>query len=542
MSEEAVADTTGGVFWADEIADQIEARSPSEPVVIKGAVSPSGIPHIGHFNEIMRGYFVGEILRERGYDVRQIFVSDDRDALRRLPRQLADSDWNIVGLGDVDASVLGENLGVPYADIPDPFGEHDSYGAHFTDLLRQSIELVGIDIEIISVSSLYTSGQFDPVIHNLFENRAGARDILRKYQSDISADYVPFMAQCERCHKLSTDITGVDLTGEIVHYSCTGLEAGGQQIDGCGHEGTVGFQDGKLPWRFEWPAGWKVLNVAFEPFGKDHAEGSWPSGKEIAERLLGVEPPVPMVYEWFTLNGEALSSSSGNVITVPELLSYIEPEVLRYFFVKPPKKQRDLDLSRIDQLVDEFDRFEELYFNETRGTGKEQELADRAYPFVVERVDENRVRLPYTFAAVLGMTTSDSLRETMAIREGHLPDDADRAVVDEALQRVERARQWAEDMNNEYNYRIQESLPAVELDPAIVSVLDELAEEIEEGQDGSEIQSLVYDLAESHGIMVQDVFTAGYQLFLDQEQGPRLGPFLAALDETFVVRRLRLQE
>jgi lysyl-tRNA synthetase class 1 len=94
------------------------------------------------------------------------------------------------------------------------------------------------------------------------------------------------------------------------------MTVGDETIEGCGHEGTATFREGKLPWRFEWPAQWQILGVDFEPFGKDHAEGSWPSGKDIARNVLGIEPPVPMVYEWFTLNGEALSSSAGNIVTV----------------------------------------------------------------------------------------------------------------------------------------------------------------------------------------------------------------------------------
>ena len=58
-------DTTFHAFWADSVADEIEAREPEEPIVIKGGVSPSGIPHLGHFNEILRGHFVAEVLRER---------------------------------------------------------------------------------------------------------------------------------------------------------------------------------------------------------------------------------------------------------------------------------------------------------------------------------------------------------------------------------------------------------------------------------------------------------------------------------------------
>jgi len=117
-------------FWADEVADAIEARNPDEPIVIKGGVSPSGVAHLGNFNEIMRGYFVAEVLRERGHEVRQVFTSDDKDPLRKLPRKLANSEGEIVGLGEVDAGALGRNLGKPYTAIPDPFGESDSYTQH----------------------------------------------------------------------------------------------------------------------------------------------------------------------------------------------------------------------------------------------------------------------------------------------------------------------------------------------------------------------------------------------------------------------------
>ncbi|MFT4950219.1 MAG: lysyl-tRNA synthetase class 1 [Natronomonas sp.] len=150
-------------FWADAAADAIEAREPEEPVVVKGGVSPSGVPHIGHANEILRGHFVAEALRGRGYEVRQVFTADDRDRLRAIPRQLADLDSNVVGLGDVDAGALGRNLGKPYTEIPDPFGCCDSYGAHFTRLLRNSADRLGVDVELVSNTELYETGEFEAV-------------------------------------------------------------------------------------------------------------------------------------------------------------------------------------------------------------------------------------------------------------------------------------------------------------------------------------------------------------------------------------------
>jgi lysyl-tRNA synthetase class 1 len=530
-------------FWADAVADEIEERNPEEPIIIKGGVSPSGVPHLGHFNEIMRGYFVAEVLRNRGHEVQQVFTTDDKDRLRKLPRRLADLEWDVVGLGEVDAGALGRNLGKPYTDVPDPFGCCDSYGAHFTELLSRSADAIGVPIDVVSNTELYESGEFDDAVRHVLEHRETARDVLSEFQGKVDAEYVPVFAQCEECGNLTETITSVDLDAETVDYVCEDVEAGDDVIEGCGHEGTATFREGKLPWRFEWPAQWQVLGVDFEPFGKDHAEGSWPSGETVARDVFDFEPPVPMVYEWFTLNGEALSSSSGNIITVDEVLELLERPVLRYFFTKNPKKQRDFDVGSLDRLVDDFDRFEAVYYGNAEGevTEDERERADRAYPMVVDEVtDSQPVRVPYTFAAVLGMTDNRDLRVAMAKRSGHIPEDASEAEIDAALERVEKARAWAVRTDNEFNYRLAEDLPDVDFEPGLDAALDELADFIEsESPDDEALQGEIYETAKDNDVPVGDLFEAGYRLFLDEEQGPRLGPFLAAMDAEFVVDRLR---
>ena len=532
------ADASRRAFWAEAIADEIEAREPEEPIVIKGGVSPSGVAHLGNFNEIMRGYFVAEVLRDRGFEVRQVFTSDDRDPLRKLPRKLADPDGAIVGLGDVDAGALGRNLGKPYTDIPDPFGESESYAAHFAALLKADADRLDVPVEMLSNTELYEDGTFEPVVERVLERADDARAVLSEYQSKVDADYVPFNPICSNCGKVTETVTAVDVDAGTVDYVCTDMTAGGDTIEGCGFEGTATFREGKLPWRFEWPAQWQVLGVDFEPFGKDHAEGSWPSGEEIARTVLEVEPPVPMTYEWFTLNGEALSSSAGNVITVPEILELLEPAVLRYFFALDPRRARDLDVSVLDQLVDDFDRFERAYFGEVDDESVAA-VAERAYPYVVSEIREDRVRLPYTFAAVLGMTDDRDLRIEMARNEGYVDDDTPEWAIEAALERVDRARAWAERMDNAYNYRLQETLPAVEFDDEVVAALDDLADFVAAGHDGEAIQEEIYETARRHGIEVPAFFEAGYLLFFDKPEGPRLGEFLGELDAEFVERRLR---
>jgi lysyl-tRNA synthetase class 1 len=530
-------------FWADTVADEILARDPEEPIVIKGGISPSGVPHLGNMNEILRGYFVAEVLRERGYEVRQLFTSDDRDPLRKLPRKLADLDGNIVELGDVNAGALGKNLGAPYTDIPDPFGCCDSYGDHFSTLIEESAELLGVDVEMVSNTDLYEDGDLEDVTRYLLEHRETAREVLSEYQEKVDEDYVPFRPICEECgHVTETDaVTDIDLESGTVEYECSDVEAGDQTIEGCGHEGTANLRDGKLPWRFEWPAQWRVLGVDFEPFGKDHAEGSWPSGTDVARNVLGDEPPVPMVYEWFTLEGEPFSSSAGHVVLVQDVLRLLEPEVVRYFFSKDPVRARDFSIERLDQLVDEFDRLESVYFGETDADQDEREHAERVYPLLVDDSRPERIRIPFTFAAVLGMTDDPALREEIARREGHIPEDAPGWAVEAALERVELAREWARRTDNEFNYDLKRTeIPDHDFDPETEAALDDLADYIEDREpDGEALQGEIYETAKRHDVDIGEFFSAGYRLFFDEDQGPKLGPFLAKLDQTFVLGRLR---
>lgn len=530
----------GYVFWADEIADEIEDRNPDEPIVIKGGISPSGVPHLGNMNEIMRGYFVASVLRERGHEVRQLFTADDRDPLRKLPRKLANTEGKIVGLGEVDAGALGRNLGKPYTDIPDPFGHSSSYGAHFSALIERSADLLGVPVDLVSTSELYESGEFDETTRFLLEHREGAREVLSAYQDKVDDSYVPFNPICEECGKVTETVVDVDPDAGTVEYRCTDMEAGGRVIEGCGHEGTATLREGKLPWRFEWVAQWKVLGVDFEPFGKDHAEGSWPSGEDIARSVFGFEPPVPMVYEWFTLDGEAFSSSAGNVMLVSEVLEFVEPDVLRYFFAKDPSRARDFNIERIDLLVDEFDRLERIYFGEEDADEREIQRAERIYPFCVEAVREERIRLPYTFAAVLGMTDDPELREEIARREGHIPENAPDWAIEDAIARIELAGNWARETGNEYDYDLKRAeMPNVEVDERTEKALSELAEFIEEGHAPDEIQAEIYEAAKRNDVPVGDFFATGYRLFFDQEQGPKLGTFLGKIDRAFVLARLR---
>jgi lysyl-tRNA synthetase class 1 len=527
-------------FWAEEAADAVEAND--RPPVVKGGVSPSGIPHIGNFNEVLRGHFVTEVLRDRGHDARQVFTRDDRDPLRRVPDTVADADGAVVALDDAapDARpTLEDHLGRPYVDVPDPFGCHDSWADHFGGLLEQSTEDLGVPVDYRSNDAMYRDGDFLPPTRTILSVVDAARDLLADFQRTVDDDYVPFMPICEDCGRITATATAVDLTDETVSYRCDAADLGGVTVEGCGHEGTADLTEGKLPWRFEWPAQWSILDVGFEPFGKDHAEGSWPSGQRIARELLDHEPPESLVYEFFLVDGEKMSASAGNVYTVTEILEMVEPEVLEYFFAKNPRKQRDFALHDLDQLVDRFDRVEAIHFEDEEPADDRERLeAETVYPHLVDEI-RPRVRVPYTFAAMVGVADDRDARLDALRRSGHLPEDATDAQVDDALRRVRLARSWARRMDNEYHVAVAEERPEVSFDAATRAGLHDLADVVADGATAEEIQDAVFETAREHDVDVGAFFAAGYELFLGEDSGPKLGPLLAALDRAFVVERLR---
>ena len=545
-----ISDSATSEFWADESARRVAEND--RPPVVKGGVSPSGVPHIGNFNEVLRGAFVVRAL-ERRDDIsgkpRQVFTSDDRDPLRRVPDTILSPDGEVVELDEDERDELSEHLGKPYVDVPSPFadraGAPDTWAEHFASFLREDAERLDVPVEFVSNDEMYDDGDFDQAVLAALENLETSRDVIARHQRTAGEGYVPFMPICAECGRITTTPTGVNVEDGAVDYVCDDAQLAGEyEVEGCGHRGTATLREGKLPWRFEWPAQWWTLGVGFEPFGKDHAEGSWESGVEIAREVYGVEPPEHLVYEFFLVDGGKMSASEGNVYTVSDILRYVEPEVLRYFFVLDPKKQRDLSLAEIHHVVNDFDRIEDVrYGRDEPADSTERLYAERVYDDLrapdEDPAEHEPVRPPYTFSAMVGVAGDDEARLDTLRRSGHLPEDPTETQKRDALRRVELARNWALDHDNEYAVRVLDDKPDADFDADTRTAFDELADAVESGASPDEIQNAVFETARQNDLGVGGFFSDGYRLFLGQESGPKLGPLLSALDREFVVERLR---
>ena len=57
--------------------------------------------------------------------------------------------------------MVAEHLGKPLTQVPDPFGEHPSFGHHNNARLRAFLDTFGFDYEFLSATECYASGRFD---------------------------------------------------------------------------------------------------------------------------------------------------------------------------------------------------------------------------------------------------------------------------------------------------------------------------------------------------------------------------------------------
>src|SRR5688572_17573530 len=121
--------------WPFEEARKLLKRFPQgkpggAPVVFETGYGPSGLPHIGTFQEVLRTTLVRrayEVLSD-GAPTRLIAFSDDMDGLRKVPD-------NIPG-----AEMLRAHLGQPLSRIPDPFGKFESFAHHNNAMLREFLD------------------------------------------------------------------------------------------------------------------------------------------------------------------------------------------------------------------------------------------------------------------------------------------------------------------------------------------------------------------------------------------------------------------
>lgn len=490
------------VHWADVVAKDILNRGDRH--IVATGITPSGPIHIGNMREVVTADAVRRALKDHGADVHLHYIADSYDPLRKVYPFLPEDH--------------ASHIGKPLSEIPDPDGCCANYAEHFLQPFLNAMETLGIETDVSRADQMYKRGDYVDAIQTALSNRDGIAQRLAEITGrTMPQNWSPFNPLCGQCGRITmTTVTGYH--GGGVDYKCQ-----------CGHQGTADISkgDGKLTWRVDWPARWKILGITVEPFGKDHAVagGSYDTGTCIAKEIYGYDPPYPIPFEHIFLKGQGkMSSSAGVAISIQEMLDVIPPEVLRYLIIRTkPEKHIDFDPGApLLSLIDEYDKL-----NETDRSYELSRLLSSVSTKVPFRHMVTIVQIARNFGQIV---------ETLQ-RSGYEVDN-----MNAIKQRAKNAENWLiRFAPSIVKFKVRKSLPstAEELSPQQKMALNILADEIGREWTAAALHNEIYQIAERVGVDPKYVFEAIYITLLGTSSGPRAGWFLTSLNSAFIRERFK---
>ncbi|RLE48117.1 MAG: lysine--tRNA ligase [Candidatus Methanomethylicota archaeon] len=520
--------------WVDIVVEDLLSMKVDKHIV-NGGMAASGPIHIGKTRgELFIQAAVARGLKKRGADVEHMLVVYTQDPLKAKPPLTT-------------PEFTRKWKGIRILDVPCPEGCCSNWVEHWMKPFYEVLDDFGIEnLKVVETSELYKDRRMVNAVKLIIEKRNKAREVLSRFKgAKYPEDWIPFKPLCPNCHNISTTkAISVDLEAEKVEFTCPR----------CGVKGKVDLTQGKLEWRLEWAALWKVLNVTFEPYGKDHAVagGSRDSCAAIAKEVLGIQPPKGLAYEWVYVNGKAMSSSGGISFDFNEWPKIAKPQVLKYWYYSAkPMTHLDFSPIKVPQLSDEYDKAERVYFGiEKVKESKIEENMKRSYEIANNEKPpkEMPIQIPYKFAVMLAQIIPEKegfgwRAAEKLIKTGHLHETPSEGEIKQIESILRRAGYWARKYAPPHlRITILEKLPQ-----EIVNKLSEkekeflriLGEKISERTwMPDELEAEIYRLArEVVGIGSKRAFKAAYRVLLGRESGPRLAPFILTLDEKFVIKR-----
>ena len=520
MTDQALIDAArNSKAWPFQEAQRLakrlrDGKADGAPVLFETGYGPSGLPHIGTFQEVLRTTLVRRAYEALtgGAPTRLVAFSDDMDGLRKVPDNVPQQE------------MLAEHLGKPLSRIPNPFNtSHDSFAAHNNAMLREFLDRFGFDYEFVSSSERYNSGAFDDALRGVLTHFDAILDIM-----------LPTLGE-ERRKTYSPVMPVSPTTGAVLQVPIEVVDAASGMIRFTDEDGSVVEQSAlggwsKCQWKVDWAMRWVALGVDYEMYGKDLTDSGVQSGK--IARVLGGNKPEGLIYELFLdENGEKISKSKGNGLTIEEWLDYGSEESLAFYIFPNPKSAKQLHAGVIPRAIDDYWSFRERLTEQPL----DKQLGNPVWHLA--RLNERHEgveapgagdALPVPFSLLLnllGVLGAEASRDAVWSYLANYIENADPAAHPELDLLVEKA----------INYNrvfiapnlIKRAPQGAEV--AALRALDAELAEVSADVSAEDLQTLVYEIGkrEEFGFEnLRDWFKALYQTLLGSDQGPRMGSFI----------------
>ena len=498
--------------WPFDEARRILKRYEKTPpdkgyVLFETGYGPSGLPHIGTFGEVARTTMIMRAFREiSDIPAKLICFSDDLDGMRKIPGNVPNKE------------TLSEHIQKPLTSVPDPFGKFESFGHHNNAMLRRFLDTFGFEYEFYSATDFYKSGQFDHILKRAVEKYDEIMQVmlnsLRDERKKTYSIFLPIHPETGRV--LYVPLNDVDVKNYTISFDDEDGKSWSLPVTG----GNVKFQ-----WKPDFGARWAALGVDFEMYGKDHSTNT-PIYDRIC-RILGQRPPEHFTYELFLDDqGQKISKSSGNGISIDEWLTYASPESLSYFMYQKPKTAKRLYFDVIPKAVDEY--HQQLRVFDT------QDLKSKAtnpiFHIHGNTAPKSDMVVPFSMllnlAAVANAEDKDQLW-------GFIKRYAQDASPENNPQ-LDQAASFAISYYNDFVKPQKVYRVPTTIEREALMDLSSMLSDFKGNRDAEELQSIVFACGREKFDPLREWFTALYEVLLGASQGPRFGGFIAlyGIEET----------
>jgi lysyl-tRNA synthetase class 1 len=277
---------------------------------------------------------------------------------------------------------------------------------------------------------------------------------------------------------------------------------------------------------------WAALGVDYEMSGKDLID-SVKLSSQIC-RILGTAPPEGFNYELFLdENGQKISKSRGNGLTIDEWLTYASPESLSLFMFQKPRAAKRLSFDVIPKAVDEYFTFLDAF----PGQPEDQRLGNPVWHIHASRPPS--IDMPIAFSMLLNLASASNAHDR-SVLWGFILRHIN-AVTPESHPKLDELVGYAVRYYNDFVLPTKVFRLPDDVEREALKALDGKLALLSPDAEAEAIQSSVLDVARAipryqdatrkgpdGGPGVSLVwFSTLYQLLLGQERGPRFGSFVA---------------
>ena len=496
-------------FEAKRVLKRISKEDEQKKIVtFQTGYGPSGLPHIGTFGEVLRTNMVRTAFScLSDIPTKLVCFSDDLDGLRKVPTNIPNS------------KKLEADLDLPLTSVRDPFGKFESFGDHNNAKLKEFLDNYNLKYNFESATKNYKDGAFDEALIKILENYENIMAvILPSLRDERKKTYSPFLPISPiTCKVLQVAIEKINKKKGTIIYT----EPNGEKVELSIKSGNV-----KLQWKPDWAMRWLDLEVDYEMFGKDLIPSA-----ELATKIckiIGGKPPELLNYELFLdEQGQKISKSKGNGLSMEDWLRYADRDSLSFFMFQKPKTAKRLYFDVIPKMVDEYHQNLNKFVEQT-------ELERINNPvWHVHSGNPPISNMIINFSMLLNLVSasgSEDEKTLWTFIKRYKPNiEADKHTD------LKKAVKYAINYYQDFVKPSKKFRKATTKEKTALADLHSKLGELPKESEIQEIQSLLFSVGKENNFEnLKDWFSAFYEIILGTKTGPRLGGFISiyGIEET----------